>query len=86
MSNADFPSWLITQAHIVTQSAPEERVRQVSPSLIQIADGVSLRHRAIAQAFKLGKDEPHPMGPFAAFGKFISDLVMDVRLSVHEAN
>jgi hypothetical protein len=40
----------------------------------------------MAQAFKLGKHEPHPMGPFAAFGKFISDLVMDVRLSVQEAH
>jgi hypothetical protein len=26
------------------------------------------------------------MGPFAAFGKFLRDLVMDVRLSVQKAN
>jgi hypothetical protein len=40
----------------------------------------------MAQAFKLGKDEPHPMGPFAAFDKFIGDLVIDVSLGVQEAN
>jgi len=70
----------------MAQSVPEEGVRQVSPSLIQIADGVSPRNRAMAQARELGKDEPHPMGPFAAFGKFICNLFIDVRLSAHEMN
>jgi hypothetical protein len=40
----------------------------------------------MAQAFKLGEDEPHPVGLLTSFGKFLRDLVMDVRLSVQEAN
>jgi hypothetical protein len=37
------------------------------------------------QARELGKDEPRPVGLLTSFGKFLRDLVMDVRLSIHEA-
>jgi hypothetical protein len=31
-------------------------------------------------------DEPHPVGLLTSFGKFLRDLLIDVRLSVQEPN
>lgn len=82
------PTFLVAdhQPHVVTQATPEKWVRQVSLGLIQIADGLSSRHRIMAQARELGKGEPHPVGPRTSFGELLHDLAIDVRLSVYETD
>jgi hypothetical protein len=40
----------------------------------------------MTQACELGKNEPHPVRPLAAPGKFIWDLVIEATLGVQEAN
>src|SRR6516165_6752290 len=72
------------QPHIVTQTGPKNGIGQVSRGLIQIANGVPLRHRTMPETPKLRKDEPHPVGPLTSSGQFLNDLAVDRGLSVHE--
>jgi hypothetical protein len=39
-----------------------------------------------AKASELRKNEPHPMGFLATFGKLMNDLLVDLILSVQKAN
>jgi hypothetical protein len=40
---------------------PQDRVVEISARLVEGADSITLRHRAGAEPFELGKDVPHPM-------------------------
>jgi hypothetical protein len=56
---------------------------------VAIASGATSGHRdgrprTSPKPSTWGKMKPHPVGPFASFGKFICDLVVDVRLSVYK--
>jgi hypothetical protein len=43
-------------------------------------------HDALPKTGELWKNEPHPMCLFAAAGKFLDDLRINLVLSVHEAS
>jgi hypothetical protein len=45
-----------------------------------------LRHTATPKTRQLRKNKPHPMSFLAAFGKLLNDLLIDLILSVQEAN
>src|SRR5262249_32263169 len=72
------------QPHIVTQTGPKNGIGQVPHGLIQIANGVALRHRTMPETPKLRKDEPHPVGSLTSSGQFLNDLAIDRGLSVNE--
>jgi hypothetical protein len=45
-----------------------------------------LSHRAATKASKLRKNEPHPLGLLAAFGKLVNHLTENLVLRVQEPN
>ena len=70
----------------MAQAVAKYRVSQIASSLIHIPDGISLSHGAMTQTKQLRKDEPHPVGPLVSISQLFDDLIIDLRLSVHEAN
>jgi hypothetical protein len=74
------------QSHNLTQSRSKDRVAQISFSLVYIMYGVVLSHAASPKACQLRKNKPHSMCLFATSGKFLDDLLVNLILSVQEAN
>ena len=71
---------------VMTQAAAQDWISEIPLGLIQIPYRVALGHRAPAQASKLGKDEPHPVGPLVPLCEFLDNLFVHRRLSIHEAD
>ena len=50
---------------------PEDRVRKVRDGVVERRQGEEPRCLAPAESGQLGKDEPHPVGPFASRGQLV---------------
>src|SRR5262245_57001451 len=74
------------QFHILPQASSKNGVSQITSGLIQITDGVALRHDAVPQACQLRKDEPHPVSALAPVGQLVNDLAINLGLCIYKAN
>jgi hypothetical protein len=74
------------ESNNLTEAAAQDWVRKITLGLIQILYCVVLGHRAAAQASKLRKDVPHPMGLLMSFCEFLNNLFVHRGLSVNEAD
>jgi len=57
---------------------------EIVTGFLQAVDGISVRHRAQAEAAELGKHEPHPVRRFSAGPELVDDLRVDVLLGSQE--
>jgi hypothetical protein len=58
---------------------------EVGDRFLARRDGKPLRHRAVPEAGKLRKDEPHPVALLLTAAQFFHDTRIDRRLRVDEA-
>ncbi len=66
------------------QALAEDRMLQVGPRLIEVADRIALRHRAEPESGDLREDEPHPVAALVACFQLLQGLRVSGALSVHE--
>ena len=63
---------------------PQNAVAKVSDGFIARGNGKSLGHRAVSQAGKLGKYEPHPVALLTTGSQFCKDDRVNRRLRIEE--
>ena len=67
------------------QPRPKDRVREIGLRLVERGDREADRHRALAEACDLGKDEPHPVALLSPGLKFLTHSIVGRRLRIDEA-
>lgn len=63
----------------------ENRMGEVSPSLIEAPDGVAFGHGAVPEPVDLWKDEPHPVAALKPGTDFEKGVLVSVLLGVEES-
>src|ERR1700679_2770007 len=74
----------IYQLGALAQPPAQERVIQKGPSFIDALNRILVGSGADAQAFDLGKNEPHPVALLLAVSQLIANLGIDGALRVDE--
>ena len=68
----------------IDQARAENGMSQIRLRLGHGRDRIVFRHTAVAEAFDLGKDEPHPVASLLAGAKLVADSRVDRLLRVDE--
>ena len=74
------------QTYILTQAVSQSRISQVALRLIEVTNVVAFRRGAVAQAGKLRKDKPHPVGLLVPRRQFFDDPMVHGSLGLYEAD
>jgi hypothetical protein len=74
----------IHQSRTFLQSGPENRMREITRSLLAPGNSIVNRCRAMPEPAKLWKDEPHPVAGLASVAQLNKDAGVDGILRLHK--